>query len=210
MTTANEPSTAAAAEQQLRAAWEEGGAQPLSPLERDTKASLLRALTSFWDTAKFRKGICRPCVRYGDVAVLVDEAAEIVVRVRRVLRRLRNVDILEGAPAGGAAIQFLHALVESPLEADATGTSFLVDLVQGMCSSDRGFLAGCDAEAMNVLVPLARAQIESARSEAHTLASDADFMELLRSKFSRTTELVDRLLSDPAPAGSANQHTRRI
>ncbi len=57
----------------------------LSPITSDQKRKIYElraAYADFWNNRKFKKGWAKPLFDYGQVEELLDEAAEIVVRIR--------------------------------------------------------------------------------------------------------------------------------
>lgn len=118
---------------------------PLSSTQLNQKRELVAKYRSFWDKAKYNKGWSKPLFERHEVDDLLDEAAEIVVRIRNGLgskyTKCRNL-----LPSHGSAHEYLWNLETNPLD---DKPAFVRDIVHATFSNTAGYLNSLSLQAID-------------------------------------------------------------
>lgn len=105
--------------------------------EKAEKANLLQAYGQFFKNISFARGWARPPFVYQDIKHLLDEAADIVVRIRTYCKQSHE---MRTQPIEGAGVEFLYTLHEKP----SNEVVFVNDLVHATFSDANGYVAPLD------------------------------------------------------------------
>lgn len=147
-------------------------------MKSDVKA-VKEAYGTFWDNIKFRKGWEKPLFTKDEVAPLLDEAAEVVVRIRSKLDEINpgfKLRMLEGS-----AKEFLWQFTKDP---NKHRSSFVRGLVHATLSDANGYVEGLTREIIDNALDACREYHGTANN-----VQDSDLIDVVRSKLLSLNEL---------------------
>ena len=167
---------------------------PFTSAQLNQKRELVSKYMSFWDKAKFRKGWSKHLFDRHEVKDLLDEAAEIVVRIREALGPQHNKRraIL---PTHGNAHEYLWNLESNPLE---NKEAFVRDIVHATFSNTAGYLGALSLSVVDDAIAQARAI--RAGSQQERIRSQEAARESLLDNWKKVTDAMEQLFpnnSDP-------------
>lgn len=130
---------------------------PLPPDLKAQKLRLLQEVGHFWHNASFTHGWSSPPFHYHDVKQELDEACDMVVRIRAHCMK-KHADMRTGP---GASAEYFWSLHNKPEDK----VRFVDQLVEAILSNEDGFEAPLD----EALVKRYVASIRDLRKKAHDL-----------------------------------------